>query len=208
MISKNTGGNEIASRLKNNIGLWQPLQKQIIDLVKAEQGREAMSLLVAKETPAWRAVKEDLQGVVKSSEAEAAQDRTKLIDGLDSSRTLAIVLGLLSFLMVAVITVLVARGIFRQVGGEPAYAAASLQRIANGDLTQHVERPARRQFQRHCGNEATCSRKCSNSSEKRSPAPNRWCMRAKEYRTMPRSCRNRHRNKVRLFPPSRQRSNS
>ena len=32
----------------------------------------------------------------------------------------------------------VARGIFKQVGGEPAYAAATLQRIANGDLSQKV----------------------------------------------------------------------
>jgi methyl-accepting chemotaxis protein len=40
--------------------------------------------------------------------------------------------------MVAVITVFVARGIFKQVGGEPAYAASALQRIADGDLTQSV----------------------------------------------------------------------
>jgi methyl-accepting chemotaxis protein len=138
MISKGSGGNEIASRLKNNIGLWQPFQKQIIELVKANKNTEAMSLLIAKETPAWRAVKEDLQGIVKSSEADAAQDRIQLVDGLDNSRTLSIVLGLLSFFMVAAITVFVARGIFKQVGGEPAYAASTLQRIASGDLTQQV----------------------------------------------------------------------
>jgi methyl-accepting chemotaxis protein len=138
LISTNTAGKEIASRLNGNIGLWQPLQKQIIELVKADKGSEAMSLLISKETPAWRAVKEDLQGVVKSSEADAAQDRITLINGLDSSRTFSIVLGLLSFIMVAAITVFVARGIFKQVGGEPAYAASTLQRIANGDLTQNV----------------------------------------------------------------------
>jgi methyl-accepting chemotaxis protein len=138
LISKNTSGNEITSRLKNNIALWQPLQKEIIELVKADKGTEAMSLLIAKETPAWRAVKEDLLAVVKSSEAEAAQDRIKLIDGFDNSRTLSIVLGLISFLMVAAITVFVASGIFRQVGGEPDYAATALLRIAQGDLTQPV----------------------------------------------------------------------
>lgn len=138
MIARNPAGSEIATRLKSNIAIWQPFQKQIIELVKANNGSEAMSLLISKETPAWRAVKEDLQTIVKSSEAEATQDRTKLINGLDSSRTLSIVLGLLSFLMVAVITVYVSRGIFKQVGGEPAFAAAALQRIANGDLTQQV----------------------------------------------------------------------
>jgi len=138
LISTSSGGNEIASRLKNNIGLWRPFQQQIIELIKANKGAEAMTLLITKETPAWRSVREDLLGVVKSSEADAALDRIKLINGLDNSRTLSIVLGLVSFLMVAAITVFVARGIFHQVGGEPAYAASSLQRIANGDLTQNV----------------------------------------------------------------------
>ena len=138
LISKSSGGSEIASRLKINIGIWQPFQKQIIELVKADKGSEAMSLLIAKETPAWRAVREDLLGVVKSSDADAAQDRIKLINGLDNSRTLAIVFGLMSFILVASITIFVALGIFKQVGGEPAYAASALQRIANGDLTQQV----------------------------------------------------------------------
>jgi len=44
----------------------------------------------------------------------------------------------MSFLLVAAITALVARGIFQQVGGEPAYAASSLQRIAQGDLSHPV----------------------------------------------------------------------
>lgn len=95
-------------------------------------------MLIAKETPAWRAVREDLLSVVKSSEADAEQDRIQLVNGLDSSRTLSIVLGLLSFFMVAAIILIVARGIFKQVGGEPAYAAATLNLIANGDLSQQV----------------------------------------------------------------------
>lgn len=138
LVSKSPGGSEIVSRLKGNIGTWQPLQKQIIELVRANKGAEAMNLLVARETPAWRAVKEDLLGFVKSSEADAARDRIKLIDGLDNSRTLSIAFGLLSFILVSAITLFVALGIFRQVGGEPAYAAAALHRIAGGDLSQQV----------------------------------------------------------------------
>ena len=138
LLSKDTDGNDIASRLKKNIAQWQPIQNQIIELVKAGNGAEAQALLVAKETPAWRTVKGDLLDLVKRSEAAAAQDRIKLLAGFDSSRTLAIVLGLMSFLLVAAITALVARGIFQQVGGEPAYAASSLQRIAQGDLSHQV----------------------------------------------------------------------
>ena len=137
-LSQGGDGNEIAGRLRTKIGQWQPLQKQVIDLVKAGNGAEALALLVAKETPVWRMLKDDLLDVVKSSEAAAVQDRINLLDGFDNSRRLAIVLGLVSLLLVGIITVFVARGIFQQVGGEPADAALSLQRIAQGDLTHQV----------------------------------------------------------------------
>ena len=138
LLARRAGGNEIASRLKANINQWQPLQNQIIELVKAGNGAEAQAMLVAKETPAWRAVRSDLLDLVKRSEAEADLDRAKLLNGMDSSRTLAIVLSLVSFFMVGAITVFVARRIFQQVGGEPAYAASTLQRISQGDLTHDV----------------------------------------------------------------------
>jgi len=138
LLSRETDGSEIASRLKKNIDQWQPFQNQIIELVKAGNSAEAQTQLVAKETPAWRNVRSDLLDLVKRSEAAAAQDRLKLLAGFDNSRTLAIVLSLMSFLLVAAITALVARGIFQQVGGEPAYAASSLQRIAQGDLSHQV----------------------------------------------------------------------
>ena len=137
-LSQGGDGNEIAGRLRTKIGQWQPLQKQVIDLVKAGNGAEALALLVAKETPVWRMLKDDLLDVVKSSEAAAVQDRINLLDGFDNSRRLAIVLGLVSLLLVGIITVFVARGIFQQVGGEPADAALSLQRIAQGDLTRQI----------------------------------------------------------------------
>ena len=138
LLSRDADGNEITAKLKKNIEQWQPFQNQIIELVKAGNGAEAQALLVAKETPAWRTIKGDLLDLVKRSEAAAAQDRIKLLAGFESSRTLAIVLGLISFILVAAITALVARGIFKLVGGEPAYAASSLQRIAQGDLTHQV----------------------------------------------------------------------
>ena len=137
-VAKGVDGSEIAGRLKTKIGQWQPLQTQVIELVKTGHGPEALALLVAKETPVWRALKDDLLDLVKRSEAAAVQDRSKLLDGFDNSRSLAIVLGLVSLLLVGMVTAFVARGIFQQVGGEPAYAALSLQRIAQGDLTHQV----------------------------------------------------------------------
>lgn len=142
LISNGSDGEKIAARLKTKIEQWQPLQKQVIELVKAGNGQEALSLLVAKETPAWRELKDDLLDVVNRSEVEATEDRNRLLAGFDSSRTLAVLLGVMSLFLVSVISVLVARGVFQQIGGEPADAAFSLQRIAQGDLTREVRASA------------------------------------------------------------------
>ncbi|KAB2921568.1 MAG: methyl-accepting chemotaxis protein, partial [Dechloromonas sp.] len=128
----------IATRLKANIDQWQPLQSKVIELVKAGNREESQSLLVAQETPAWRKVRDDLLEVGKLAESAAEQDRLALVAGLERSGTLAIVLGVVSLLAVASIIVLVGRGIYRQVGGEPMAAAAALNRIAQGDLTERL----------------------------------------------------------------------
>jgi methyl-accepting chemotaxis protein len=138
LLSQEPDGSAMADGLKRKVDQWQPLQTQIIALVQAGKGPDALALLVAKETPAWRTFKGDLLAVVKQSNAAAVEDRSRLLEGFDNSRDLAIVLGLVSLLLVGIITVIVARRIFQQVGGEPAYAALSLQRIAQGDLTHQV----------------------------------------------------------------------
>jgi methyl-accepting chemotaxis protein len=138
LLAANSETQEIATRLKGNIEQWQPLQSKVIELVKAGNRDESQALLVEKETPAWRKVRDDLLEIGKLAEAAAEQDRLALISGLERSGTLAIVLGVVSLLAVASIIVLVGRGIYRQVGGEPVATAASLNRIAQGDLTESL----------------------------------------------------------------------
>ncbi len=127
---------EIAARLKKNVDQWQPLQQQVIELVKAGNGEESKTLLVTKETPAWRLVRDDLLEIGKIAESAAEQDRAGLIAGIEQGRWLSIGFSIVSLLLVTGIIVFVGRGIFRQVGGEPQEASAALTRIAQGDLTQ------------------------------------------------------------------------
>jgi methyl-accepting chemotaxis protein len=128
----------ILARLKTNIAQWQPLQKQIMDLVAAQNRADAQALLVAKETPTWRAVRDDLLDLIKRSGADAEKERAALTEELASSRLFAVALSLLAFAAVAATAFMVARGVIRQVGGEPAEVALDLHRIAEGDLTQDI----------------------------------------------------------------------
>jgi methyl-accepting chemotaxis protein len=139
LLAANSETQGIATRLKANIEQWQPLQSKVIELVKAGNRDGSQALLVEQETPAWRKVRDDLLEIGKLAESEAEKDRVALISGLERSGTLAIVLGVVSLLVVATIIVLVGRGIYRQIGGEPVATAAALNRIAQGDLTERLD---------------------------------------------------------------------
>lgn len=136
ILSSNEADKAIAAKLKGDVAVWMPLQKQVIDLVTAGNSEQAQAILVKDETPAWRLVRDDLMSIGAQAETSAVEDRNELIAGLKNARNLAVGLGLGSLLLVAVVITLVGRGIFRQVGGEPADAAATLQRFAHGDLTE------------------------------------------------------------------------
>jgi methyl-accepting chemotaxis protein len=137
-LANDAATRDIALRLKTNLERWQPLQKEVIDLVRAGNSEAAKALLVSQETPAWRQVRDDLLEIGKLAETAAATERAALIDGLEWLRKLSIVIGSLSLLLVASIIVLVGRSIYRQIGGEPAVVAVALQRIAQGDLSESL----------------------------------------------------------------------
>ena len=127
--------NEIADRLRASSARLLPLQQKIIDLIKAGDLETAGAMLVKEETPVWREIRADLLAVVNNSNTSSNESQQALISELSSARQLAIGLGLLVLLLVGAMTSLVGRAIFRQVGGEPQYAASQLQRFADGDLT-------------------------------------------------------------------------
>lgn len=127
-----------AADLDAKIAAWRPEQGKVIDLMKAGQAAEATSVLTSKETPAWRAVREVLLDQVKRSEQSADTERAAMVALLDGSITIAMVVSLLTFALVLSATVFVGRGIFRQIGAEPAYTASTLTRIAEGDLTDNI----------------------------------------------------------------------
>lgn len=140
LLTKDATTQEIAARLSKNVEHWQPLQQRVIALVKEGNVEESKTLLVSEETPAWRKVRDDLLEIGDLAQAAAETDHAALIAGLDAARTLSIVLSGICVLIVAAMIVFIGRGIFRQVGGEPAVAAAALTRMANGDLTESLQR--------------------------------------------------------------------
>ena len=83
-------------------------------------------------------MRDDLLEIGKLADAEASAERQALEKELNKARTLAIWVGIAVLLISCVTTLLIGRTIFRQIGGEPKYAADILQRFANGDLSEKI----------------------------------------------------------------------
>ncbi|GAB2182259.1 methyl-accepting chemotaxis protein [Denitratisoma sp. agr-D3] len=130
---------EVATRLKNNVAIMRPLQQQALQLIEAGNRAEAEELIVRKETPAWKPVRIDLTDLVKRANEAANAERTSLVSELNTSQITSIGLSLGALLLVSLTMAFVARGVFRQIGGEPADVAAALHRIARGDLTHKLD---------------------------------------------------------------------
>ncbi|KAB2965785.1 methyl-accepting chemotaxis protein [Zoogloea sp.] len=129
------GERDLAARVGASTEQWLPVQKQVVDLVAEGRLNEAQTLLVSKETPAWRALRQDLLDIMKNSSDATDRQRAELLAGLDSSNRQAALLSLLAAVIVGIVCVLVARHVFDEVGGEPARVAEALREMAGGDLS-------------------------------------------------------------------------
>lgn len=138
LMQKTAAGASKATELEARITVWRPLQSKVFELVKSGQVGEAAAFLSPQETPAWRAVRDILLDQVKQSEKQADTKRTELVAALNASISGAIIVSCVVLVLVVLITVIVGRGVFRQVGAEPDYTAMALNRIAGGDLTQAI----------------------------------------------------------------------
>ncbi|HEX5391985.1 MAG TPA: methyl-accepting chemotaxis protein [Rhodocyclaceae bacterium] len=138
LLRKSPSGTSVAKTLEDRLSIWQPLQDEVLSQVKAGNLDQAKTLLTSKETPAWRSVREVLLELVTKSEKGADTMRDELMSGLETSNNLVLAVSVVTLLLVAVSTVFVGRGVFHQVGGEPADAAMALNRIASGDLGSQV----------------------------------------------------------------------
>jgi methyl-accepting chemotaxis protein len=129
---------KLASSLKENVQRWLPLQRQVIDNVRLGDSDESRAILVERETPAWRAVRDDLLEIGKLAESAAESDRIELMSSLKDARQFSIATSLASLLLIVGVIVLVGKSIYHQVGGEPADAAYSLNQFSQGNLKETI----------------------------------------------------------------------
>ncbi|MDP1781802.1 MAG: chemotaxis protein, partial [Hydrogenophaga sp.] len=102
-------------------------QDKVLALVKTSVP-DAVQMLNAEETPAWRKLRGELLALGKTTQEISSQTHGAVNAGADRARTVALALALLAVAVAVVLGVMVRRTLKREIGGDPAAARTALRR--------------------------------------------------------------------------------
>jgi methyl-accepting chemotaxis protein len=131
-------GIAIRERIAAQARTTRPLNDQVFELALANQDAQATELLMQQAGPATQLWQDEMDQYSALQKAANEADALAVTAAYRRARTLMLALSGLAMAAGAVAAVLIARGLLRQLGGEPDYAAAIAGRIAAGDLTVQV----------------------------------------------------------------------
>ncbi|WP_229223892.1 methyl-accepting chemotaxis protein [Duganella sp. sic0402] len=128
-------GIDIRARIVELQKTARPFNDRVFELALANQDAEATEVLMKQAGPAtqgWQDAMDEYAALQKSTNEADAADATS---AYQRARVLMLVLSGLAIAVGAAAAMMIARGLLRQLGGEPDYAAEIAGRIAAGDLT-------------------------------------------------------------------------
>jgi methyl-accepting chemotaxis protein len=105
---------------------------------EAGQMAEFGVFLVKECSPLRRQIVADIDALLTSVQQETAEANRAAESVFDQSKTLLVTVTVCTLLACIAIAVAITRGLLRQLGGEPTYAAAIATRIAQGELAIDV----------------------------------------------------------------------
>ncbi|TDY88396.1 UNVERIFIED_ORG: methyl-accepting chemotaxis protein [Herbaspirillum seropedicae] len=100
--------------------------------------QEYGEFLVHECSPLRRQIVADIELLLASVKHDADEARIDASKTADTSRSVIIALALTALVVSSLIAVIITRGLLKQLGGEPSYAADIASKIASGDLSIHV----------------------------------------------------------------------
>ncbi len=135
---KSEAGKAVLSKVMDIRGKYIGSQDEFIQLQRAGKTAEAKTLLMEKAM--------DLQDAYVASVAKLVDFQTELMQkvGEDADKAVQnalmviVIIALIALALGVLIGYLITRGLMKQLGGEPDYAADAVSKIAGGDLTSHV----------------------------------------------------------------------
>jgi methyl-accepting chemotaxis protein len=132
-------GIAIRDRILGLQKIARPLNDQVFELALANKDEEATQILMKQAGPATQLWQEAMDEYAALQKATNQADAAEATAAYQRARTLMLILSGLAIVVGAVAAIRIARGLLRQLGGEPDYAASIAGRIAAGDLTVMVD---------------------------------------------------------------------
>jgi methyl-accepting chemotaxis protein len=116
----------------------RPLIEQTATLGAANHGKEAFTFYMADGAAQTKALRQTVQELIDFEQKLNDEENIKAVQTYASARFLMLGLGIGAVVSAVAAALLVTRSIVGQLGGEPNYAAALLQDVANGKLDVEV----------------------------------------------------------------------
>ena len=132
---------DLATVLKEITALTEQREQRLneITALAGKDAQAAQARLNKDETPLWRKLKDILLEQKKHLAIVAHTSADQTLADVDRMRNWSLALSVLAPTFGALMMLLTLRGLYRRLGGEPAYAADLAQRIAGGDLSVRIE---------------------------------------------------------------------
>jgi methyl-accepting chemotaxis protein len=138
-MSATPKGIAIRERILGLQKIARPFNDQVFELALANKDDEATQILMKQAGPATQSWQEAMDEYAALQKATNQADAAEASAAYQRARMLMLVLSGLAIMVGVVAAIRIARGLLRQLGGEPDYAASIAGRIAAGDLTVVVD---------------------------------------------------------------------
>jgi methyl-accepting chemotaxis protein len=128
-----------ASEVRRLSDINNMTRDEVLEAVKAGNSERAKTILVDKETPAWRALRSFLLKELEASEKAKTAFEQQLAGSIQKTRYTVVAVSVVAVLLCVALSWMLFRSVLQQLGGEPGYAVSVSNHIAGGDLTMEVE---------------------------------------------------------------------
>ena len=108
-------------------------------LLMENNKQQAIRTMTTETLPALDALQEPITSLSDLQKKVAVESGAQAQHTIDTTRSLLLILGALAVAAGIVAAIVITRGLLKQLGGEPDYAAAIAAKIAGGDLAVPIE---------------------------------------------------------------------
>ena len=115
-----------------------PLTEKVVALRLADQGPEALALLLGQVRPAYVAWLASINRLIDIEEAKNKTESASARSIAQGFSALMMIMTVLAFAIGSLLAWLIARSVLQQLGGEPVDAAALARSVAQGDLSVRI----------------------------------------------------------------------